>query len=62
MKNAELLSKMTLEEKVALLSGKDFWHLRGNERLGLTEIMITDGPHGLRKQDPNGEQSFIFDL
>ena len=56
MKNAELLSKMTLEEKVALLSGKDFWHLRGNERLGLTEIMITDGPHGLRKQNPNGEQ------
>ena len=55
MKNAELLSKMTLEEKVSLLSGKDFWHLRGNDRLGVPEIMITDGPHGLRKQDPNGE-------
>ena len=56
MKNTELLSKMTLEEKVALLSGKDFWHLRGNDRLGLPELMITDGPHGLRKQNPDGEQ------
>ena len=56
MKNTELLSKMTLEEKVSLLSGKDFWHLRGNTRLGLPEIMITDGPHGLRKQNPDGDQ------
>ena len=56
MKNAELLSKMTLEEKVSLLSGKDFWHLRGNTRLSLPELMITDGPHGLRKQNPDGEK------
>lgn len=56
MKNTELLSRMTLEEKVSLLSGKDFWHLRGNTRLGLPELMITDGPHGLRKQNPDGEQ------
>lgn len=57
MKNAELLSKMTLEEKVSLLSGKDFWHLRGNDRLGIPELMITDGPHGLRKQNPSGEKT-----
>ena len=53
MENKELLQKMTLEEKVSLLSGKDFWHLRGVERLGIPEIMITDGPHGLRKQNPD---------
>ena len=57
MENKELLQKMTLEEKVSLLSGKDFWHLRGVERLGIPEIMITDGPHGLRKQNPDGEKS-----
>lgn len=45
-----IISEMTLEEKTALLSGKDFWHLKGVERLGIPEIMITDGPHGLRKQ------------
>ena len=46
----KIISEMTLEEKTALLSGKDFWHLKGVERLGIPEIMITDGPHGLRKQ------------
>jgi len=46
----ELAAQMTLEEKAGLCSGKDFWHLKGIERLELPKIMITDGPHGLRKQ------------
>ncbi|MDF2484370.1 MAG: hypothetical protein K0R46_538 [Herbinix sp.] len=49
-KASELMKQMTLEEKASLLSGKDFWHLKGIDRLGLKSIMITDGPHGLRKQ------------
>ncbi len=51
IKSKELVQKMTLEEKAALCSGKDYWMMKGNERLGLPEIMITDGPHGLRKQE-----------
>ena len=51
MKHSELIEKLTLEEKAALCSGKDFWHLNSVERLGLTEIMVSDGPHGLRKQN-----------
>nr|AGS53344.1 beta-glucosidase [uncultured bacterium contig00014] len=47
----EIVSKLTLEEKASLCSGKDFWTLKGVERLGLPVIMVTDGPHGLRKQD-----------
>ncbi|HNT23824.1 MAG TPA: glycoside hydrolase family 3 C-terminal domain-containing protein [Anaerolineales bacterium] len=45
-----LVAQMTLAEKANLCSGKDFWMMKGVERLGLPEIMVTDGPHGLRKQ------------
>ncbi len=45
-----LVARMTLEEKAALTSGLDFWHTKGVERLGLDPVMVTDGPHGLRKQ------------
>lgn len=47
----ELVSKMTLEEKASLLSGADFWHTKGIERLGIPQFMMCDGPNGLRKQE-----------
>jgi beta-glucosidase len=46
----KIISQMTLEEKASLCSGKNFWYLKGIERLGVPSIMVTDGPHGLRKQ------------
>ncbi len=62
MKNiTELLGQMTLEEKASLCSGRDFWYLKGIERLGIASIMVTDGPHGLRKQAGEGNQAGITD-
>lgn len=51
----ELVAQMTLEEKASLLTGNGFWHLKGIERLGIPSVMITDGPHGLRKQTSSGD-------
>ncbi|MBO7195941.1 MAG: glycoside hydrolase family 3 C-terminal domain-containing protein [Clostridia bacterium] len=46
----KLLSEMTLEEKVCLLSGHKSWFTNKVSRVGLPSIMLTDGPHGLRKK------------
>lgn len=46
----KLVAKMTIEEKASLCAGKNFWYLNSLEHLGLSSIMVTDGPHGLRKQ------------
>lgn len=43
------INDLTLEEKTSLLSGKDNWHTKAVERVGLPNIMMTDGPHGVRK-------------
>lgn len=51
----ELVGKMTLEEKAGLCSGGDFWHTKAVERLGVPDVMVSDGPHGLRKQDQEAD-------
>ncbi|MBQ9412456.1 MAG: glycoside hydrolase family 3 protein, partial [Oscillospiraceae bacterium] len=56
-----LISQMTLEEKASLLSGGDFWHTKAVERLGIPATMVSDGPHGLRKQDEGGDHLGLND-
>ena len=46
----EILASLTLAEKVALLTGADYWHTKAFPDAGVDAIMLTDGPHGLRKQ------------
>ncbi len=50
-----LVAQMTLEEKASLCSGSDFWHTHPIERLGIPAVMMSDGPHGLRKQEGDGD-------
>ena len=57
----DLLKRMTLEEKASLCSGLDFWHTKGVERLGIPSEMVSDGPHGLRKQDDKADHLGIND-
>ena len=50
MKHQDLISQMTLEEKASLMSGANFWNTKAVPRLEIPGMMLTDGPHGLRKQ------------
>nr|WP_138494541.1 glycoside hydrolase family 3 C-terminal domain-containing protein [Paenibacillus pinistramenti] len=52
---------MTLQEKASLFSGLDFWHTKGIERLGIPSLMVTDGPHGLRKQAAGADHLGLYD-
>lgn len=56
MKHQEILSKLTLEEKCYLLSGKDFWQTRSVKAKGVPNMTLSDGPHGIRKQEGKGDQ------
>ncbi|MDQ2624841.1 MAG: beta-glucosidase, partial [Actinomycetota bacterium] len=48
-----LVSELTLEEKVALTTGATAWDSAAVERLAIPSIMVTDGPHGVRKARPS---------
>lgn len=57
MKHPEIVGKMSLEQKAAFVSGKDYWNLEEAPELGLPRIMMTDGPNGLRKTNPDKKSS-----
>lgn len=52
----KLMGALTREEKVALVSGADQWHTVRIPRLDIPAIMVSDGPHGLRKQAGEGDR------
>lgn len=49
----ELISKMTLEEKVSMIHGRGFFRTKGVERLGIPELVMSDGPMGVRNEFPD---------
>jgi beta-glucosidase len=54
-KTADLLAELTLEEKASLCLGSDFWHTAPVPRLDIPAILVSDGPHGLRRQPDQGD-------
>lgn len=55
MKHGTIIKNMTVEEKAAFLSGKNEWQTRDFPRLGISSILCSDGPHGVRKQAGAGD-------
>lgn len=51
----QILEKLTLEEKIKLCSGVDFWHTKEFSDKGVPSLMMSDGPHGLRKQPESAD-------
>ena len=56
LKHQDLIKQMSLEEKAHLLSGRDFWQTQSVKRLGIENMTLSDGPHGIRKQEGAGDQ------
>lgn len=56
MKHADVIKQMTLKEKCFLLAGRDFWSTRTVNRLGIENMTLSDGPHGVRKQEGAADQ------
>src|SRR5689334_357560 len=54
----DLLSRLTLEEKVGLMAGSAAFTLEGVERLGVPRIRLADGPTGVRSSE--GEPATVF--
>jgi beta-glucosidase len=55
------LSALSLERKAQLLSGRDFWSTEPIDEAGLPSVLMTDGPHGVRRQKGASDQIGFLD-
>ena len=55
MKHEDILKKLTLKQKVALLSGRDIWSTYEFPKAGVPSMVLSDGPHGVRRQAGAGD-------
>ena len=53
LKYENIIKQMTVEEKALMMSGKNTWQTQEFEKYGIPSMMMSDGPHGMRTQDPN---------
>ncbi|MCR5450819.1 MAG: glycoside hydrolase family 3 C-terminal domain-containing protein [Solobacterium sp.] len=57
----KILSRMTLEDKISLCNGADFWHSKAMDQYGIPSITMSDGPHGMRVQQGDTDMFGIND-
>ena len=57
----KIISQMSLEAKISLCTGADFWHTKAMPQYGIPAIMMSDGPHGLRCQAEDADMLGIND-
>jgi beta-glucosidase len=50
----KIIGQMSLEDKIAFCTGKNFWETKDFEQYGIPSMFMCDGPHGLRKQNAGG--------
>lgn len=56
LKYETIIRQMSLEEKALLMSGKNTWETVDYEKYGIPSMVMSDGPHGLRRQLGTGDQ------
>ena len=61
-KYQDLISKMTLEEKARILSGKNTWETVDYKAYGIPSVFLSDGPHGLRVQNAGLDNGIMTSL
>lgn len=52
LKYEHIIKRMSLEEKALMMSGKDTWQSMDYPQYGIPSMMMSDGPHGMRTQQP----------
>ena len=55
----KIITEMTLEDKIALCEGANFWETKAFEQYGIPAMFVCDGPHGLRKQNLQGGMDML---
>ena len=55
LKYEKISNQMTLEEKALMMSGKNTWETVDFEKYGIPSMVMSDGPHGLRRQAGAGD-------